>query len=163
MDTTLIDETKIKITEIVDELLRQRLGTRWAHETNEWAIDYIKKLTNQNGNHWYKGLLSKEQLMKVHLPFHKHDVSCFTIGINVEQAKECYKTLPETDSCLRQVNHMKTEIRENGFKSVITLEIAEGEMNHIDGLHRMLAVALLIDEGFDYQPIPVFLYNPEKK
>jgi len=168
---TLLDETKSSLEEVVNSLVDQKSGTVWAEKTNQFAIDYAKKLTEVYGDVWYKGFLPEELFLNIVLPKHGHSMTekddevFFPLDTYVKDAmKYLQKIDPErTKECLELIHSLKKEIKENGFTSSIALAVINGKLKHVDGLHRMIALSLLLEEGYQYKPIPVFLCDSTKK
>ncbi len=170
MNVNLIDESKTSLEEVVNSLLEQKSGTQWAEKTNQFAIDYARKLGDVYGDVWYKGFLPEEFFLKILLPEHGHGeenkthILLFPDDTSVLDAKYSYKNHhPQyTEECLELVQYLKEEIRIKGFITSIALVIINGKLKHVDGLHRMIALALLLEEGYQYKPIPVFLCDGTK-
>jgi len=45
----------------------------------------------------------------------------------------------------------------HGFTVPIILIVINNTLKHVDGLHRLIALGLLLQEGYEYVPIPVYL------
>jgi hypothetical protein len=162
----LIDQEKVSLDQVTQNLLVQEFGTEWAEKTNGFAVKYIEHLTEVYGDCWYKGFLPKEYLWQILLPKHphliKHDddtVFFFPIDTPVKEATNLLMNVnPElTKECIANINYIKEGIQKNGFTSSIVLAVINDTLKHVDGLHRMIALAMLLEEGYQYKPIPVFL------
>jgi|GEM_PF-2115890 len=168
----LISCEKVKIDEVINNLLSQKFGTKWAEKTNDPAINYIKHLGEVYGDVWYKGFLPKELLSEILLPEHpttfRHNgengesISFFHLDTLIKDAvmiiREINKAKQEDKKgCLDLINYLKNEIKKNGFTSSIVLAVINGTLKHVDGLHRLMALELLLEEGYEYQPISVYL------
>lgn len=166
MNIELIEKRKISLTEIIDEINTGSSGTVWADTSKNWTIDYIKHLFEVYGDNWFFGYLPKKYLTQILLPRHgnhtdtgEHTEILFELDTPLEQASSAYKKRHNgyDKKCVDNVEFLKTEIKNNGFNSTITLAIINDTLKHADGLHRLLALQLLLEEGFEYKPIPVFL------
>lgn len=166
MKIDLINETKSSLDEVVNSLTDQKFGTKWAEKTNIWAADYARKLGEVYGDVWYKGSLPEEFFLNIKLPEHRHEdqnLIFFPLDTSLSDAREWYKNQNAKDNtCLDLINYLKEEIRQKGFTSSVVLAVINGELKHVDGLHRMIALASLLEEGFVYKPISVFLCNSTK-
>ncbi len=167
----LTNETKASLQEVIASLAEQKSGTVWAQITNEYAIAYAKKLGEVYGDSWRKGLLPRELLTQVLLPHHGHslgegkdDILFFPIDTPLTEALpyiENFNTKESLD-CLSLIKYLKEEIKKNGFQSNIVLVTICGQLKHVDGLHRMLALWSLLNEGYDYSSVPVYLCDNTK-
>lgn len=171
LKVNLMNETKASIEEVVSSLLDQKSGTKWAEKTNQFAIDYARHLGEVYGDVWYRGLLPEEFFFNILLPKHGHSMTekddevFFPLDTYIKDAMAYLKKIdPErTKECLQLINSLKKEIKENGFTSSIALVVISGKLKHVDGLHRMIALSLLLEEGYQYKPIPVFLCDSTKQ
>jgi len=163
MQINLIDETKVNLQEVVQSLLSQKSGTEWAEKTNHLSINYVKHLGEVYGDSWYKGFLPQEFFLDILLPKHGHseesdEAAFFHLDTTVKGAREYFKNPPEeAKECLDLINYLKQEIKKDGFKTSIVLAVINEKLKHVDGLHRMIALAFLLEEGLKYKPVPVFL------
>ncbi|HEV7702274.1 MAG TPA: hypothetical protein VGO63_02430 [Candidatus Paceibacterota bacterium] len=165
MQIKLIDEERASIEEIVNTLLGQKNGSVWAKKTNQDAINYAKHLGEVYGDNWYKGFLPKEFLFDILLPEHGHEkreedgTVFFPLDTPPVSALELLKNLSgeQTRECRELVNYLKQEIKKDGFTSSIVLAVINDTLKHVDGLHRILALASLLQEEYEYKPVPVFL------
>jgi hypothetical protein len=161
----LLEEQKSNMEEIVSSLLQQKSGTQWAEKTNQLAIDYAKHLGEVYGDNWYKGFLSQDSFYNILLPKHGHSekeldgMVFFPLDTSVKDAVRYFQeSAPERSrECLKLINYLKEEIRKDGFTSSIVVAVINGTLKHVDGLHRIIALAFLLNEGYEYKPIPVFL------
>jgi ParB-like nuclease family protein len=161
----LTNEAEVSFDEVVASLASQKAGTKWAEKTNGLAIDYARHLREVYGDVWYKGLLPEELFLRVLLPQHGHlqedktGLVLFPDNTSTIKAREYYKKVdPEyTSDCIGLIKELKEKIKQDGFIESIVLVVINGELKHVDGLHRMVALSLLLEEGFVYKPIPVFL------
>lgn len=161
MNFNLIDEQKSSLEKVVAHLDQQKSGTAWAIKTNDLATNYAKHLGEVYGDSWYKGLLPKELFDEIVLPNHGHyeDKHLFPDNTSVLDVPAYYKNAPTdyTKDCLGLIEHLKQEIKSNGFTSTVVLVVIDNKLKHVDGFHRLVALSLLLDEGYEYQPIQVFL------
>ena len=161
----LIDEQKSSLAEVVQSLKDDAVGSKWAQETNKWAIEYAEKLNEVYGDNWYRGKLPVEMLSDILLPKHGHQEEksggtlLFSLDTSVKDAVERVKNPPVgySSDCLELIISLKEKIKRDGFTSNIVLAVINGSLKHVDGLHRMLALKLLVDEGESIGPIPTFL------
>ncbi|MCB9808832.1 ParB N-terminal domain-containing protein [Candidatus Nomurabacteria bacterium] len=161
----LTNEKKISINEVVSDLENQKDGTAWATTSNGWSIDYVKHLGEVYGDTWYQGELSRDQIQNILLPQHGHDpfnedeLVLITLDTPFSEVVNLYKNRPKdySQGCVDNIEYLKQQIKKNGFTSTITLAVINETLKHVDGLHRLVALALLEEEGFEYDSIPVFL------
>lgn len=161
----LTNEKKISINKVVSDLKDQKKGTAWATTSNGWSIDYVKHLGKVYGDTWYRGELSRGQIKNILLPQHGHDpfneneLVLIALDTPFFEVASLYKNRPEgySQDCVDNIEYLKKEIEKNGFTSTITLAVINNTLKHVDGLHRLVALALLEEEGFEYESIPVFL------
>jgi hypothetical protein len=171
MPVSLIKESKTSIEEVVLSLTEQKLGTKWAEKTNQFAVNYVRHLGEVYGDVWYKGNLPKEFFFQILLPKHGHsggerdDQAFFPLDTSIEDALVYYKDLDTNakKECWECIQYLKEEIRQKGFTSNVVLVVINGKLKHVDGLHRMLALAILIKEGYPYPVLPVFLCDSTKQ
>lgn len=167
---TLIEEQKTSLEEVVSNLLAHKFGTKYAEKTNHLAIAYAEHLGEVYGDSWYKGFLPEKFFSTILLPKHGHsekekdDMVFFPIDT---PPKEAIAYLQKGDSertkeCLELIHHLKEEIKQKGFTSSIVLTVINGTLKHVDGLHRIIALTMLLEEGYIYKPIPVFLCDSTK-
>lgn len=169
----LINEEKTSLEKVIENLKEQEFGTSWAEKTNPLAINYARHLGEVYGDFWYKGFLPKEYFLDILLPKHGHlkvendntDLLLFPDGTSVKDAVNYFNN-PNSeypDDCLEHIKHLKEEIKIHGFTSSLVLVVINGALKHVDGLHRMLALSLLIqEEGYEYKPLHVFLLDSTK-
>ena len=166
----LIDQEKVSIKEVVDSLLLQKSGTKWSEKTSDWAVDYTKHLGEVYGDVWYKGYLPEEYIINILLPKHGHSEKeldsaiIFPLDTSVKEALVCLlnSEKEQTKECLSLVDFLKEKIVKEGFNSSIILAVINGTLKHVDGLHRLIAIYSLINDGYKYQPIQVFLCDSTK-
>lgn len=166
----LIDEQKASLEEVTNNLLAQKFGTAWAERTNQFAIDYVIHLGGVYGDVWHKGFLPEEFFTSILLPKHGHSEKeldgtvFFQVDTSVKDAIMHLKNVDPSRAkeCLEAIHHLKEEIKQKGFTSSIVLAVINGTLKHVDGLHRMIALAILLEEGYQYKPIPVFLCDNTK-
>ena len=167
-DYELINQQKATLEEVLKNLEEQKLGTDWAKETNVWAADYAKKLGQTYGDNWYKGLLPKELLREILLPQHSHehdfegsgdkDPNIFPLDTPLAKAGQILKSHSYYyKNCLDLIEYLKEQIKKNSFNTSLVLAVIGGKLKHVDGLHRMIALSELIDDGYEYKPVPVYL------
>lgn len=167
MKYELINEEKVSFEDVEKSLLDQKSGSVWAEKTSPLAINYAKHLNEVFGDNWYKGFIRKEDLLKVMLPKHGHlkvegdntEMLLFPQDTPVLNSKDYYKNPKEgyPKDCLDHIASLKEDLRKNGFIFPLVLVVINGELKHVDGLHRMVALSLLLDEGYEYKPISVFV------
>ncbi len=161
----LIDGQKVSLKDVTDSLLVQKEGTTWAAKTNQYAINYAIHLGEVYGDNWYKGFLAEEFFSQILLPKHGHsdkeldDRVFFPTDTPVFRALEILQEMKDGrgSECLELIKYLKGEIKKDGFTHSIVLAKINGVLKHVDGLHRMLAMAMLLKEGNAYKEIPVFL------
>ena len=163
----LINEKKVSFDEVIKSLNKQKSDTSWAEKTNDFAINYAQHLTEVYGDVWYSGFLPLEYFLNILLPKHVHhisnentdDILQFPEDTTVKDATNLIKS-PKSiyaNDCLKSIDYLKEKILETGFISNIVLVVIDGKIKHVDGLHRMIALALLFEDGYKYKPIEVFL------
>lgn len=166
----LVKEAKSSTEEVVASLIEQKSGTLWAEKTNQLAINYVKHLTSVYGDVWYKGFLPEKFFLNILLPKHGHsekeldDMVFFPIDTPIKDAYAYFKKIdtPLSQECLELINNLKKDIEQNGFTSRVVLAVINGSLKHVDGLHRLIALSMLLEEGYEYRPIPVFLCDATK-
>lgn len=173
MKIKLISEKKISKEKVVGFLEEQKSGTEWAKITNDWARDRLKYFNEINNNNWVRGFLPEEFFGNILLPMHEHknennegDAPFIIIEntLTSQLLDVCRGHLDQKNSeCLQNINYLKEKIRENGFVEDIILGIKDGGLYHIDGLHRIISMTLLLNEGLPYEPIPVCLSRPRSQ
>jgi len=165
MNAGLLGAEAIATDAVIAALHEQKRGTDWAGKTNVYAENRVRELTGTYGEVWLKGLLPRELFMTIVVPKHSHTLEeptapvIFPEGTHVGETIRHYhySNSEAAAECLMLVRELKEKIIRNGFTSTITLVFEKGELRHVDGLHRMIALAHLLEEGFEYKPIPVFL------
>jgi hypothetical protein len=168
---SLILEDKSSLEEVVTHLTEQKLGTAWAEKSNGWAIDYIKHLGEVYGDSWYTGFLPKNLFMEILVPKHNHSEHpedgnlLFPDDTPILKTCEYYKhpTPGYSQDCLELISYLRNEIHKQGFNTNVVLAVINGTLKHVDGLHRMIALSLLLEEVYEYKPIPVFLCDDTRK
>lgn len=167
---SLTMKTRASLAEVVESLMAQKSGTDWAAQTNKYAINYAKELGAVYGDAWYTGLLPQELFNRILLPQHEHMIHIqknnfiFPLDTPITSALSFYEQ-PATiyaEECMTLVQSLKDSIQKNGFTTSITLAVINGTLKHVDGLHRMLALTSLLEEGYEYKPIPVYLCDNTK-
>lgn len=164
----LINKNKSSRDDVVLSLLKLKNKSAWEEKTNHYSVEYVDRLTKTYGNVWYYGNLPQEFFLDILLPKHGHteekniDILLFDVDTSVRDAIEYFKNVNPNYSkdCLSLIGYLKEEIRNKGFISEIVLYVVDGKLKHVDGLHRMIALGLLLEEGYKYEPIPVFLCDP---
>lgn len=163
----LIQQESATVDEVLKDLKLQTPGTTWAGKTNGFAADYVRHLDEVYKGNWSKGFLPKEMLFEVLLPKHKHYIEAgdgpviFPLDTQITEALAFYKNDTSTDAreCMKAILALKESIMKEGFSSTIVLAVINDTLKHVDGLHRVLALGLAIEEGYEYKPIPVYLCN----
>ena len=160
----LINEKKSSIKEILKYLADHKYDTEWSTLTTHFAVDYINRFKDKYNN-CVKGLLPKEIFFSILLPFHGH-MEDFATGIllfpdntSVKKALNYYKNPNPCYSkeCLTHIVSLKDKIQNDGFTSEVIIELVDGKLKHINGLHRMIALGILLEEDNKYTSIPVYL------
>lgn len=162
----LIAEKKIIASDVIFSLLNRSESSNWAKRTNHFAVNYIKNLTEIYGESWYSGLLPKEYFFSILLQKHGHienevdnNILLFPSDTSVSDAIVYYKNPHPTYpiNCLTLINNLKENIKINGFTSDIILVVIDGKLKHVDGLHRIIALGILLEEGYEYTPVSTFI------
>lgn len=164
-ELSLTNEEAVSIQDVITSLVKHKDDTEWSAKTTHFAIDHIKEFENAYNDRCVKGLLSKEYFLDVLLPFHGHmedfktGILLFPDNVSVKEAIEyCKNPHPKyTKNCSDYISFLKDQIKNNGFTSEITIELVDGKLSHIDGLHRMIALSLLLEDGYEYKPVPVYI------
>ena len=164
-ELSLTNKEVTSIKDVIASLVKHKDDTEWSAKTTHFAIDHIKEFENEYSGGCVKGLLGKEHFLNIVLPFHGH-MEDFTTGIllfpdnvSVKEALEYYKK-PDpryTKSCFDYILLLKDQIKNKGFTSEIIIELFDGKLRHIDGLHSMIALSLLLEDSYEYKPIPVYI------
>lgn len=161
----LLDAKASSLSEVVAELNRQKTGSSWAQFTNDWAITQVMDTTQVHGDFWYKGLLPKEMFSDILFPEHYHKLPdgsyIFPPNTLITEALAYYAKADQLyiHECIEHLAYLKSQIQSNGFTTAVVLAVINGELRHHDGLHRLLALMMLLKEGYEYRPIPVFLHH----
>jgi hypothetical protein len=166
---TLLNQETTTYEAVLQNLRHDAEGTEWAAHTHVYSDYYAKHLNSTQTDSWHAGYLPKEWFLSIALQQHGHLTEgetgplLFPEDTPVSRIAEYYHTVDPQypQDCIQHINLLKEEIRQKGFTSNIVLALIEGKLTHIDGLHRIVALALLLEEGHEYMPIPVFLWNPE--
>lgn len=171
MNVGLLGAEAISTDAVIAALHEQKRGTDWAGKTNVYAENRVRELSKKYGEVWLKGLLPRELFMTIVVPKHAHTLEEPTAPIIFPEHTHVGETVKyyhhsHSDAaaeCLELVCELKEKIISNGFTSTITLVFEKEELHHVDGLHRMIALAHLLEEGYEYSPIPVFLCDSRKQ
>ena len=162
----LESQEKVKFKEVAQDLSSHLGNTPWSDKTNHLAIEYAESLNETYGDNWVKGKLPKELFDQIHLPFHNHTmhreaIALFEDDTTLDDVSSLFKDRDKGYSadCVDAILKLKNDIKINGFTSNLFLVVIGDKLKHVDGLHRMTALALLLDEGFEYPEISVFLCN----
>lgn len=163
-ELSLANEETVSIQDVITSLVKHKDDTEWSAKTTHFAIDHIKKFESEYDGS-VKGLLSKEYFLDILLPFHGHmedfvtGILLFPDNVSVKEAlRYCKNPDPKyTKNCSDYILLLKDQIKNNGFTSEIIIELVDGKLRHIDGLHRMIALSLLLEDGYEYKPIPVYI------
>lgn len=159
----LFHQEKSTMEEVLKELDLETPDTPWARKTNILAADYARHLTEVYKNNWSKGLLPKELFYEILLSKHQHsfeDDGCiFPLDTPITHVLDFYK---DNDSkyakeCMDAIVSLKEKILKEGFTTTIILAVINDILKHVDGLHRIVALVLAMQEGYEYTPIPVYL------
>jgi len=162
----LLDIQKVISTKVVESVNgHQDDKTQWLDKTNKVTEDYINHLTATYGESWYEGFLPFELINQILLPKHTlHNseiddgVEIFPLDTPLPEAIMKYKDLEYQDTlCQNNVRSLKEKIMTHGFTVPIILIVINNTLKHVDGLHRLIALGLLLQEGYEYVPIPVYL------
>jgi len=164
-DISLIDERISSVEDVLLSLNEHKKDTEWSIKTTDFAINHIKKFEQKYNKNCAKGFLPKKYFFDILLPSHGHlkdwetGILLFPYNVSVEKALEYHKISNPlyTKDCLEMIDYFKDQIKNKGFTSRVIVEIIDNELRHIDGLHRMIALGLLLKEGYEYKPIPVYL------
>lgn len=149
---------------LIDEIINttnDSLTTEWSKLTKHFLLDYLKS----SEFYCVKTKLKTSFLKNILLPKHGHlkdyetGIILFPNNVTVQEAVDDYKKPPQnyTNECKDLILFFKKEIKEKGFIKEIILERKENKLVHVDGLHRIIALYLLIEEGFKCKNIPIFL------
>lgn len=163
-ELSLIKEEASSVKDVLASLAEHKNDTEWSTRTTHFAISHIKEFEKEYDDYCVKGFLSKKFFLDILLPSHGHmedlrtGILLFPENVSVKEALEYYKTQDQryTKDCSRCILLLKDQIRNNGFTSRITIELVDGKLRHVDGLHRMVALSLLLEEGYN-DPIPVYV------
>ena len=160
----LIHNEETSVKDVLASLVEHENDTDWSAKTTHFAISHIKEFEKKYYD-CVRGFLPKELFLDTILPFHGHmkdfetGILLFPDNISVKNALEyCKKpNLKYTKECADMILFLKDQIKNNRFTSEVTIESVDGKLRHIDGLHRMIALGLLLEEGYEYKPIPVYV------
>jgi len=160
---------KVSIEVVIFSLAAQANESDWANKTNSLAIDYVKHLGDVYGDSWYSGKLPLALFETIHLPTHDHlgasATSLFPDDTVIGEAVSHIEKLNKVDyqACLTHIKSLKQNIKAEGFNSTLILVVINSTLKHVDGLHRILALGMLLREGFEYEPIDVFICDNTRK
>lgn len=161
----LIQQEKTTVEEVLKKLDLETPGTPWARKTNILAANYVRHLDDVYKGNWAKGFLPKELFFEILLPKHEHSleakVSIFPLDTPLSEVLDFYK---DSDSkhakdCMDAILYLKEKIKKEGFTTTIILSVINDTLKHVDGLHRILALMIAMQEGYEYKPVPVYLCN----
>jgi len=163
-ELSLISMEESSTKDVLGSLAKHENDTEWSKKTTHFAISYLKKFESEY-KIVSKGFLSKELLFDIILPSHGHmedlatGIILFPENVTLKEALEYYKkpNPKYTKDCSDWVLFLKDQIKQSGFTSAIIIESVDGKIRHIDGLHRMMALGLLLGEDYQYEPIPAYL------
>ena len=163
----------VSFEDIIDFLKKKQHSTAWASATIGFAVHDTTELNRHSDARWQHGLLSREDFESILLPEHKHSIgnldvpSIFPLRASIEQALSALEAnstgqtniSERAQECMQGIVALKEAIVRDGFTTEIILTVSGGQLLHVDGLHRILALALALKEGYTYAPIPVFLHT----
>jgi hypothetical protein len=160
----LINEKKSSTKEVLRYLADHKYDTEWSTLTTHFAVDYINRFEDKYSS-CVRGFLQKDLFLDILLPYHGH-MEDFVTGIvlfpedtSVKIALDYYKTPNPCYSkeCLNHILFLKDKIKKDGFTSEVIVELVDGRLKHINGLYRMVALGLLLEEDDKHTSIPVYL------
>lgn len=152
----------ISIEEIIDTV-DSNLTTEWSKLTKDYLFKYLRShkfncLRTQLKTSFLKDVLLTKH---GHLKDYETGIILFPNNVTLREAVDSYKNPPPnyTNECQDLILSFKKQIKEKGFTKEIILERKEDKLVHVDGLHRMIALFLLMEEGFECKNIPIFLIS----
>lgn len=167
MHLELIDAKPSSYNEALTVLEASSKDTPWAEKTNPYVINAVRRMMSNNEGSWTKGLLPEDALLSIVLPEHGHRILkeepegalAFDNDTTLRQAADLFINNPGAFpvDCREHIASLQASIRREGFTSSVLLLIKDGQLRHGDGLHRLIALATLMREGFTYKPIPVLV------
>lgn len=164
----LLQWQKVSSDEVIEDTKQRKFATAWSQRTNDSVVNYLGYLTEQYQESWYQGFLDQETFLSIRLPKHSHvmiesaqDHVLFPEECTVGQSGEYFRNAdPVLDKhCVELIGLLKEEIRNEGFITNLIIKRDSEGLHHVDGLHRMVALCLLLEEGWSGGPIPVFLFD----
>jgi hypothetical protein len=106
------------------------------------GLQYLHAANTRCQGRWALVLLSKTDIAGLMLPWHNHTIEVIPqSGLSVPAAVERLKQLPKDQmpDCWERIS----KIGERDFSQMhIALEIENGILKHVDGVHRLLAYGL---------------------
>ena len=160
------DAQRVTSAQVREVLGREAEDYGWSKKTHDLMMAYVGKLTEVYGESWYVGVLSRDQFFSILLPEHRHNFEekkgypvSFPLDTSLADAVTLYKECPErfAKECYEHIAQLKEKIHAEGFKTTVALVVIDGLLKHVDGLHRLIALGSLLDEGVAYEPIGVFV------
>jgi hypothetical protein len=153
-------KSSISIEEIIDTI-NKNLTTEWSKKTRPYLLNYLRSYKFYCLRTKLKTSLLKDVLLPKHghLKDYETGIILFPNNVTVEEAVCAYKNPPQdyTEECSDLILFFKEQIKTNGFIKEIIIEKSGNKLFHVDGLHRMIALSILIEEGFNCESIPIFL------
>jgi|ERR1035437_3722689 hypothetical protein len=125
-----------------DEILECYADEHHGWKGYEIGLEYLTSANRRCQGRWTLVLLSDADIANVMLPSHNHPIEVIPAsGLSVYEAVQRLKQLPKDriPDCWERI----CEIKDRDFSQMhIALEIENGILKHVDGVHRLLAYVL---------------------
>jgi Family of unknown function (DUF6309) len=130
-----------------EDVLFDEILQRYEAENRDWkgyaiGLEYLTAANRRCQDRWTLVLLSGADISSVMLPSHNHPIEVIPpSGLSVSEAVQRLKQLPKdlVPDCWERI----CGIKERDFSKMhIALEIENGILKHVDGVHRLLAYML---------------------
>ncbi len=159
--------TEIQSEDVIAYLTDTMNDTAWAGRTNVYALYSVSHISKIPDSYWKKVSLSQDEFFSILLQPHSHAVDAdsaeliFPGNIPLSSVLDFYTNTNSlaAQKCMEEIQGLKKSILEHGFTSTIVLSEDEGQLRHLDGLHRVLALVLAMKEGYEYVPISAFVHS----
>jgi hypothetical protein len=125
-----------------DEILTCYEEENRGSEGHDVGLQYLHCANTRCKGRWTLASLSSGDIANVMLPWHRHDLEVIPwSGLSVPAAVQRLKQLPKEQmpKCWKRISGIG---RRDFSQMHIALEIENGVLKHVDGVHRLLAYGL---------------------
>ncbi len=142
--------------DVISIVSNKEIATDWSTLTNSNTIEKINQLTKTYGQLWNYASISKEDVLSVCVPEHIHNfqatlqpVPVFVNNTFISEAVDILHNNPERyeSNCREHIEHIRASILAHGYTTIIILVFTQEKLEHIDGLHRLIALGSLIKKN----------------